>query len=191
MRAFIALALPEEVREALGRLQQDLVASRADVKWVEPDHLHVTMKFLGEITEDQRHAVEAMLRRLAEREAPFLLGVQVLGAFPSATAPRVLWVGLADGRERVQRMAEVIEREGAALSFVREDRPFAAHVTLGRVRSSRHRQQLARALLNTTWQPPAPWRVASITLYQSVLGSVGPRYTVLADVPFARGVSGG
>ena len=183
MRAFIALALPEEVREALGRLQQDLAASRADVKWVEPDHLHVTMKFLGEITEEQRHAVEAMLRRLAEREAPFLLGVQALGAFPSAAAPRVLWVGLADGRERVQRMAEAIEREGAALSFVREDRPFAAHVTIGRVRSKSHRQQLARCLLETGWQPPAPWRVASLTLYQSVLGSSGPRYTVLADVP--------
>lgn len=191
MRAFIALALPEEVREALGRLQQDLAASRADVKWVEPHHLHVTMKFLGEITEEQRHAVEAMLRRLAEREAPFLLGVQALGAFPSADAPRVLWVGLADGRERVQRMAEAIEREGAALSFVREDRPFAAHVTIGRVRSTSHRQQLARALLETTWQPPAPWRVTSLTLYQSVLGSGGPRYTVLADVPLARGVSGG
>lgn len=185
MRAFIAIALPAEVREALERLQQDLAASRADVKWVEPPNLHVTMKFLGEITEDQRRAVEAMLRRLAEREAPFLLGVQTLGAFPSAAAPRVIWVGLAEGRERVQRMAEAIERGGAALALVKENRPFAAHVTIGRVRSGSHRQQLTRRLQETVWQPPAPWRVTSLALFQSVLGPGGPRYTVLADVPLS------
>ena len=190
MRAFIAIALPAEVREALGRLQQDLAASRADVKWVAPDHLHVTLKFLGEITDAQREGMETLLRRIAGQEEPFLLSAHTLGAFPSAAAPRVLWVGLADGRERVQRLAEAIERDGAALSFAKEDHPFAAHVTIGRVRASRHRQQLARCLTDTAWQPPAPWRVTSLTLYQSVLGSGGPRYTVLADVPLTGGVIG-
>ena len=191
MRAFIAIALPAEVREALGRLQQDLAASRADVKGVEREHLHVRLKFLGEITDAQRRDVEARLGRIAGEEAPFLLSVRDLGAFPSAAAPRVLWVGLAEGRERVQRMAEAIEHGGAALGLAKEDRPFAAHVTIGRVRSGRRRQQLARGLQDVAWQPPAPWRVTSLALYQSVLGSGGPRYTVLAELPLGRGVSGG
>jgi len=191
MRAFIAIALPEEVREALAQLQRALAASRADVKWVERDNLHVTLKFLGEITDAQRQEVEAMLRRLAGPEEPFTLGVRELGAFPSAAAPRVLWVGLDDGREQAQRLAEAIEREGAALPLLKEERPFAAHVTIGRVRSKSHRQELTRLLRGLGWQPPSPWRATSLALYQSVLGSGGPRYTVLADVPFARGVSDG
>ena len=183
MRAFVAVDLPAHVRSALAELQQDLARSNADVKWVEPPNLHVTLKFLDEITDDERRTIEAMLRRIAEQEEPFTLGVREPGAFPSASAPRVLWVGLAEGRERVQRMAEAIEREGAAIPLPREARPFAAHVTLGRMRSPRHRQALAQRLRDTAWRAPDPWRVTTLTLYQSVLGSGGPRYTVLADVP--------
>ena len=182
MRAFLAIALPPEVRRSLAMLQEALAVSRADVKWVELGNLHVTLKFLGEITEEQRLAVDTMLQRIVERETPFTLSVKELGAFPSIAAPRVIWVGLDEGRERVKRIAEVIEREGAARSFAKEERPFAAHVTIGRVRSPQGRQALAQALRDARWKPPEPWRVTSLTFYQSILGTPGPRYTVLADI---------
>jgi 2'-5' RNA ligase len=184
MRAFLGLSLPEEIRESLHRLQRDLAASQADVKWVEAGNLHVTLKFLDEITEEQRRDVEALLTRLAGKESAFTLGVEEVGAFPSMRAPRVVWVGLSEGRDTVARMVQRIEEEGRAIGLRREARPFAAHLTLGRVRSSGHRQELTRQLQHITWKPPASWLVTSVTLYQSVLSSSGPTYHVLAEVPF-------
>ena len=110
MRAFIGIRLPDEIREALARLQEELGASGADVKWVAPSSLHVTLKFLDEITEAQRQPVEASLRRLAGTEPGFALGLDGVGAFPSMSAPRVVWVGLSEDREAVARIAQAIER---------------------------------------------------------------------------------
>ena len=183
MRAFIGIALPDDVRRAAHHLQQDLAESGADVKWVAPANLHVTLKFLGEITEEQRTRMEDRLARVAHQEEPFEAGLDRVGAVPSMTAPRVIWVGVGQGRESVVRLAEAIERESSALSFPREERSFAAHVTLGRVRSPRNRQALVERLRGAAWQPPGPWRVTSVTFYQSILESSGPTYTILADVP--------
>ena len=185
MRAFIAIALPDAVRASLAALQQALARSRADVKWVEPEHLHVTMKFLGEITEEQRWAVEAMLQQITRAIQPFPLALRELGAFPSMRSPRVVWVGIEEGKEPLMRLAEGIEREGAAAALQKEERPFAAHVTLGRVRSPRSHQALVKALSDTDWPPPSPWSADHVTLYQSILSSSGPTYSVLADIPFA------
>ena len=183
MRAFIAMTLPETVRASLATLQRTLAESRADVKWVKPEHLHVTMKFLGEITEEQRRAVEAMLRQVASSIQPFPLSLRELGAFPSMRAPRVIWVGIEEGKEPLVRLAEGIEREGAAAALQKEERPFAAHVTLGRVRSPKGHQALVQALSEATWTPPPPWTANHVTLYESVLSSSGPTYSSLAEVP--------
>jgi 2'-5' RNA ligase len=183
MRTFIAVELPQTVRAGLVTLQGELAKAQADVKWVEPENLHLTLKFLGEITDEQRQAIESLLKRVADHEEPFTLGLGGVGAFPSVTAPRVIWVGLGEGEEPVARVAQMIEEGGRAIGLRREERPFATHLTLGRVRSSRRRTALAQLLRETTWEPPSPWRVTSITLYQSVLGPGGPRYTVLADIP--------
>ena len=137
MRAFLGIRLPEPVRTALAAVQRELASAQADVKWVEPNNLHVTLKFLAEMTDEQQRAVEGLLGRIASREAPFQLGFTAMGAFPSMHAPRVLWVGLGQGKDVVMRIAQTIEQEGAALSLPQEERPFASHVTIGRVRSPR------------------------------------------------------
>ncbi len=184
MRAFIGIALPDPVRDSLQQLQRALALSHADLKWVEPTNLHVTLKFLDEITDGQRVAVEAMLRDMASRSTPFTLSLEQLGAFPSVAAPRVLWVGLGEGTERVRVLVQEIEVLSIALSLrKKEERPFAAHLTLGRVRSPQHREALTRQMRAIQWQAPLPWPVDAITLYQSVLGAGGPRYAVLADIP--------
>ena len=186
MRAFVGIHLPEDVRASLAQLQRELAQSRADVKWVAPEHLHVTLKFLDEISDAQRQAVETLLGRLAGSEEPFPLVVSSVGAFPSIESPRVIWVGLAEGRERLTRMAQAIEREGAAIPLRKEERPLSPHLTLGRVRSPNNRHALVQRLRDTVWQPPTPWQVATLTLYQSTLGPSGPHYTALAEIPLGR-----
>lgn len=183
MRAFIGIALPDAVRSSLAGLQRQLSESGADVKWVEAENLHVTLKFLDEITDEQRRRVEELLARVAGGQGAFTLGLKQVGAFPSTSSPRVLWVGLAEGRDAAMRIAQAIEQEGQAISLRREERPFAAHVTLGRVRTPRNRAALSQRLQEIVWSPPAAWRVPSLTLYESVLSSAGPRYTALADFP--------
>jgi 2'-5' RNA ligase len=183
VRAFLGIAIPPEGRGALARLEEALGRSGADVKWVAPAHLHVTLKFLDEIAEEQRHGVETMVGEVAGRFAPFTLRLDRVGAFPSLGAPRVIWVGLGGGTESVGRLAEAIERGGAAMGLRQEARPFSAHVTIGRVRSPRRREALVQRLQETPWDAPPPWRVTSVTFYQSVLSPAGPTYTVLAEIP--------
>ena len=185
MRAFIGVSLPETARASLAGLQRQLGESGADVKWVQPENLHVTLKFLDEITDEQRGRVEALLGRVASGASSFTLAMDRVGAFPSLTAPRVLWVGLSEGKESVIRIAESIEREGQTIPLPREERPFAAHVTLGRVRSPRRREALSQRFQTLVWEPPAPFQVTALTLYRSDLSAAGPRYTALAEIPLA------
>ena len=109
MRAFLALTLPDGVERSLAVLQQELAGTGADVKWVAPPNLHVTLKFLDEITEQQRHAIEGVLAEVGRVEAPFSTTLDRVGAFPSLSSPRVVWVGVGEGRERVIRLAERLE----------------------------------------------------------------------------------
>jgi 2'-5' RNA ligase len=183
MRAFLAVALPPAARERLAALQRQLAGSGADVKWVEPENLHLTMKFLGEIDERLSSALIGRLGPVAGATPPFEAQLNRVGAFPAMGAPRVVWVGIGPGVAELRRLAEAIEHETAALGLEGEPRPFAAHVTVGRVRSSNRRQALVRALQDAAWTAPPPWPVRAVTLYQSLLSSSGPRYTVLADLP--------
>lgn len=183
MRAFIGIALPSSVRNSLAALQQELARSGADVKWVQSEQLHVTLTFLGEITEAQRQAIEAMLKDVCAREQSFMLGLEGVGAFPTVAAPRVIWAGISEGREAVVRIAQAIQQQGARIPLSKGERPFAAHVTIGRVRSPRQRRELTQQLRTVGLEAMAPWRVETVTLYQSVLSSSGPTYSVLAEVP--------
>ena len=183
MRAFIAVPVPDEARAALAVLQQELAASRADVKWVEPSQLHLTLKFLGEISEAQRDALKTALAQIGQEEPAFAMRLEAVGAFPTVAAPRVVWVGVEEGREPLARIAARLNEEGARLGITPEARAFSAHLTLGRVRSPTRRAALVERLRAVYWEPSAPWRVTTLRLYQSVLSSSGPAYTVLSEVP--------
>lgn len=193
MRAFVAVNVPADVQRALGALQRDLAASGADVTWVRPEQVHLTLKFLDDISNEQRQGLEALLARLAASEPSFRIALETVGAFPSVDAPQVLWVGVGEGREPLTRLAEGLEQGSAAWQVRREPRPFTAHATIGRVRSGRCRRQLADRLRASAWPPPPPWPVRSLTFYRSDLSAAGPTHTVLADCPLSpvRGASAG
>jgi len=185
MRAFIAIELPPDVRHALARLQGELAASGADVAWVAEPNLHVTMRFFGEITEAQQQAIADLVRRVAQQTPLVRVALSDLGAFPSLTSPRVIWVGIGAGQEVLRQLAEQLEEGFARLDLPGEARAFVAHVTLGRVRSSRHRAALVTLLQQIVWTPPATFDADHLTLFQSTLSGSGPTYAPLATLPFA------
>jgi len=186
MRAFIAIELPPAIQAVLANVQQELAKAQADVKWVEEDSLHVTMRFLGEITEDQRQAIEQLLDTIACRTPTVSLGLSHLGAFPTPSSPRVIWVGIGQGSDALERIAREFEEGLHALHLPGEDRAFVAHVTLGRVRSSRNRAQLVSRMRELAWNPLGPFAVDHLTLFQSTLTGSGPLYTPLAKPAFTQ-----
>jgi 2'-5' RNA ligase len=128
---FVALNLPQATRRALWEAIEPLRRDALPVRWVEPDAIHVTLKFLGEAPETRAGELKDALRRAAGGAPPMPLTLQGFGAFPEVTRPRVLWAGI-DAEPALELLQHAVEREFAPLGFPTEARPFHPHVTLAR-----------------------------------------------------------
>src|SRR5574341_2186413 len=131
MRLFIALNLPEPVREALWTAVRPLRDLGLPVKWVRADGIHLTLKFLGEVSEDREPEMRAAVGRARAGARPLPLALGGFGAFPDARRPRVVWAGVAP-EPSLELLQHGVEREFAPLGFPTEARLFRPHVTLGR-----------------------------------------------------------
>lgn len=145
-------------------------------------NLHVTVKFLGQIDEDRVGSIAAGMAAVAGRTPPFELAVRRLGAFPTPARPRVVWVGLEPAAP-LAALAGDVDASLAALGFAREARPFAAHVTLGRVRETRRNPALSAALARSADCGRLP--VNRVSLMRSELHPRGARYTEVTSVVLA------
>ena len=176
MRVFVALEIPDPVvLDALVAAQKELSDTGADLRLVERQNLHFTVRFLGEISEAQTAEADSRLRSLSLKGAEVEL--RGLGAFPSAGRPSVLWAGVAPGHDG--RVAPIAQEIIGALGSIghRDDRPFRAHLTLARVRSGRNGQALASFLLANDSRSFGIVRVSSLKLKASNLTPRGPVYT--------------
>jgi len=178
MRTFIALNLSDETKEELSRIQEEFKKADADVKWNKPHNIHITLKFLGDIDETKVSEIKSVLDSISRESKPFDISLFKLGAFPSLNQVRVLWVGIDKGCSEVDQIAASVENNLEKIGFLKEDRPFSAHLTLGRVKSGRNKAALKEKLSSIEAQPKSS-RIDSITLYQSTLTPKGPIYTPL------------
>jgi len=178
MRLFVAVQLPDAVREAIGRAQERLRSVGADVSWVKPGNTHVTLKFLGETDERRLAQVRGALRLAAAGAVRFSARMAGLGSF-GGRVPRVVWAGIAEGAEPMAQLAARVDGELARLGFPRERRAFASHATLGRVRSPREAAELLAAVRTEERTEFGTWTVTETTLMQSQLNPQGSIYTVL------------
>jgi 2'-5' RNA ligase len=183
MRAFLGLALADDVRRAVVALQEALRRDTTGIAWVLPESLHVTLKFLGDISDAQREHVQRAIDLVARSTAPFTARLGPLGGFPSLESPRVLWVGLSEGHEQVAAIARQLEERMVETGIPREERAFTSHITIARLRSPQAARALNECLGSVDRQPEGSWRVEAITLYQSQLGREGARYAPLAQAP--------
>lgn len=184
MRTFIAIELPKDIKDTLARLQEQLKISGADVKWVKPDNIHLTLKFLGEIDEQKLNKIMAILDDVTKDRSHFYLSLSSIGAFPKINYPRVIWIRIDKGEEQVKELAKVLEERIEKVGIPREDRPFSSHITVGRVRSNLHREQLVGDLVYLQNNPAGGdlgFGVARITLFKSTLTPQGPIYEVLKE----------
>lgn len=182
IRAFVALPLAGDLREKVAPIQQRLRRHAGKVKWVEPENLHFTLKFLGNIGADGARRVLGALGRAAEGVRPFELGLGGVGAFPTTEKPRVIWVAAQEGAEALGGLAGRVETELARLGFDREKRPFRAHLTIGRVRDPRQAGDLAGGLAAEPEEALGAMAVSSFELMRSDLRPSGPIYTSLGTI---------
>ena len=196
MRIFVAVDPDPAVRAAAARaaraVADRLAGDPERIRWVAPEQLHVTLRFLGEVADADADAVRAAFRA-PFATAAFTARVSRLGCFPPSGAPRVVWLGVGEGRDGMAAVRSECDRRLASAGCPPETRPFRAHITLGRMKGwpARSRRGVDRALSDVEPETP-PWRIDQVTLYESRRTPQGARYHVLESTPLAaRGGRGG
>lgn len=180
MRIFIAIPIPEEAKNFLEEFTGRLKQANADVKWVEKENLHFTLRFLGEVEEEKIPLVEQSISSLANFRA-FQAETGTLGVFPSPSSPRVIWIGLKRGEREMLDVAKALNRALREQGFPPEDKPFQAHLTIGRVRSSRNLSSLKKLLAEIP-PPVKEFPVNEVCLFKSTLTPAGPIYDLLYNL---------
>ncbi|HTC23692.1 MAG TPA: RNA 2',3'-cyclic phosphodiesterase [Gemmatimonadales bacterium] len=181
MRLFVALPITEPARGVIAGLLDRLRSSDWPVRWVRPEGIHLTLKFYGEVAPERLEVIEEAIRFAAAGTGPIPMRLSTLGAFPTTSRPRILWLGL-EAPPAVELLQHRLEQSGEAIGFPPEGAPFQPHVTLGRMREG-HR-------LPHGWTEHADGaaeRVAfladQVVLYESVLTGDGPRYEARLILP--------
>ena len=185
IRLFVACELPDEVLNALGQLQDGLERAGAEqLRWVRPEGIHLTLKFLGEVevalVDDVTASLSACIQPFALR-----LSASRLGAFGGRRL-RVVWVGLDGQTGELSDLAKTVERALEPLGFPAERRPFAPHLTLARVReraSAAERERLSGLLESYQMPSPTEFSLSRVALIQSILGPGGARYRTISRFP--------
>lgn len=185
MRSFIAIELPETLKKALAEFQQELEKCGADVRWVRPDNIHLTLKFLGNIEEDKADIIAEKIKGTCKGQPGFELAISGAGVFPGKRSPRVLWAGIVLN-DNIMTLQEGIEEAMASLGFEREKRRFSPHLTLGRFRSSRGKQAVLDKMDAYTENIFGLMDVKSVLLMSSELSPGGAKYTKIAEFKFKK-----
>jgi 2'-5' RNA ligase len=186
IRAFIAVELPEGLKKELTELEVQLKKNSPPVvRWVDPSSIHITLKFLGEISEDSIDELMLAIEEAARGIQPFKLQIREVGAFPGLDRAQVLWVGVKGDVDKIAQLQKRIEANTEQLGFPRETRAFTPHLTLGRVRDEARpgdRQRLGKLLMDTTFSALHNVDVDSVNLMKSQLTPAGAIHTCIGSV---------
>lgn len=186
VRSFIAIELPEEVKAGLSQLQSCLKSgTRTYVKWVDPNSIHLTLKFLGNIAANKIGDITRAMETAVQGVPPFQLELKDLGVFPNLKRVQVAWVGLIGEIDKLKLLQQRIESELAPLGFAPENQPFTAHLTLARLRESaspRERQEFGQLFTSAKLEVTRPMKVDSISLMRSQLTPGGAIYSQISAV---------
>jgi 2'-5' RNA ligase len=186
IRAFLAIDPPENILQSMSRLQEKLkreISGR--ISWTKPQGQHLTLKFFGDIsTEDVKNICTAVQNRIVSGQS-LNLKIEKLGVFPDARKPRVLWCGVTGDEEKLPILQKQLENDFANIGFPAEDRPFQAHLTLGRIKDSRGLTGINEALVKYSAFAAGEFNCTELILFQSRLSPQGAVYTKLAE--FALG----
>jgi RNA 2',3'-cyclic 3'-phosphodiesterase len=182
MRLFVAIEIAPEIRDRIVEFISTIRSQLGSARWSHPEGLHITLKFLGNVPDQKRRAIE---KKLGSVKSPsFSMTIGDAGAFPNAKSPRVLWVGL-DAPTDLARLAEQVDIAMSSLGFEREQRVFTPHVTLARFNGRGNKLNVGPALSSVPEAGFGTMTATEFHLYESKLSPQGSRYIKLASFPLS------
>lgn len=179
MRLFIAVPIPADIDKKLEEIIARFKRTGADVKWVKPESIHITLKFLGETEEKKISEISSTIENLSIKTTDLTAGVQGIGFFPDQKRPRVIWAGLQENKPFLSDAALKIDQSLSALGFEREKRRFSPHLTIGRFRSNRSLQALISETEKIKVSSFGNFPITCFNLYSSTLKPSGAEYKIL------------
>jgi 2'-5' RNA ligase len=193
IRSFIAIELPQEIRLALQDLQNHLKSpDQPWVKWVDPQGIHLTLKFLSNVAADKINEIIESMKEVTLGTPTLHLEVKGLGVFPNPRRVQVAWVGLGGDIDRLSELQQRLEANLARLGFTRESRPFTPHLTLARVRdraSAEDRQAFGQVITSARLEIDYAFEVTTIGLIKSQLTREGAIYSQLGGAELKKPLS--
>jgi len=178
-RGFIAIDLASLPK--LIEFENEIKDTGASVKLVEPKNVHITLKFIGDTEEEKIDEVEEIMKNAVKEVSPFNIQLKSTGVFPNQNYMKVIWIGINNG-EKIGIIANKIDEELSNIGFEKEKRKFSAHLTIGRVKSAKNKDQLVQIIEKYKEFEFADVKVDSIKLIKSELTPKGPIYTTLKEI---------
>lgn len=171
MRLFIAVELPDEIKQNIEKLIVELKGVEGSVRWVETDNLHLTLKFLGEVAAEKKEGLLGWIEEKAKGTGNFKIELRGTGTFPEGKHPKVIWVGVESGSEQLAKLAQLLG-----------EKEFVAHVTIGRIKNDKGVDQLQEKLAELKDTKFGAAQVGSIFVIKSTLTPNGPLYEKIKEV---------
>jgi RNA 2',3'-cyclic 3'-phosphodiesterase len=184
IRTFVCIEVPAPIKDRIGRLQDELRTLGCQVSWVKPSNIHLTLKFLGEISISRLPRVSEAVELAAKSIRSFEISISGTGCFPSSRNPRVLWVGMNPVAEELKHLNGSIEDFLSRSGFDRESKAFSPHLTIGRVRSPQASAQVAERLVSIGFDLEA-FFAREVIVMRSDLSPTGSVYTPQAVIQLA------
>jgi 2'-5' RNA ligase len=186
VRSFIAIELPDELKQGLAQLQSRLKLDKQPwVKWVDPYSIHLTLKFLGSVAVDRISEITKAMEESAQGIPSFHLEVKDLGVFPNLRRVQVAWVGISGDVDKLGQLQQGIESNLAHIGFAPESRPFTPHLTLARLRDRAplyERQRFGQLIAGTQLEAVYAIEVGAINLMRSQLTREGAIYSRISSI---------
>jgi len=182
LRTFIAIELPEKIVSAISKVQEGIRSYGFKIRWVRPENIHLTLKFLGNIKEDDTKKVGNTIFESVKGYKPISLKAKGIGVFPGIKKPRVIWTGISDQLNLLTELQKTLDEKLEEIGFPKEKRPFRGHLTLGRAKAKIDPKRLSDALKEFAKFESESFSADRVILYKSELRPKGAVYTKLANL---------
>lgn len=185
IRTFIAIEIPVELKQEVDRLIIQLKSAGPEVKWVRAANLHFTVRFLGDISETDIPDLVEAIKKQVENLKSFEINLSGLGCFPNMNRPRIVWLGADGDLNALKETAYKVESACREAGYGKSDKPFSAHLTIGRIKNPRGLETLISKLPDIQFNSDE-FKISELTIFKSDLSPRGPKYTKIATITLSE-----